>query len=163
MKRNIDKNKGFTLIELMIVVVIIGVLAILAVPRFFEATRKAKYSQAKVFMNVIYKSMYDFYNEKGCYPADVYPNVPPPGFCPQYYVEWPGPSRDPFFSLYDYECWSKSGGDYWIGVVYLGRNLVHDGGTDGGSYYATHGNSGAILEYGDDVYLVIDVAGAPCP
>jgi prepilin-type N-terminal cleavage/methylation domain-containing protein len=43
MSRN---TKGFTLIELMVVIVIIGVLASLAIPRFTEASDKAKVAEA---------------------------------------------------------------------------------------------------------------------
>ena len=39
-------RQGFTLIELMVVIVIIGVLASLAIPRFTEASAKAKMSEA---------------------------------------------------------------------------------------------------------------------
>ena len=49
-----SNQKGFTLIELMIVVVIIGILAALAIPRFMAATVKTKQSEAKAILKQIY-------------------------------------------------------------------------------------------------------------
>lgn len=51
MKRS---NQGFTLIELMIVVVIVGILAALAVPRFMRAATKSKQSEAREILKQVY-------------------------------------------------------------------------------------------------------------
>ena len=60
-------RKGFTLIELMIVVVIIGILAALAIPRFMQATVKSKQSEAKGILKQIYTMERTYRQENGAY------------------------------------------------------------------------------------------------
>jgi type IV pilus assembly protein PilA len=60
-------RKGFTLIELMIVVVIIGILAALAIPRFMRATTKSKQSEAKNILKQIYAMERAYRQEKDVY------------------------------------------------------------------------------------------------
>ena len=60
-------QKGFTLVELMIVVVIIGILAALAIPRFMRATTKSKQSEAKQILKQIYTMQHSYRQEKDIY------------------------------------------------------------------------------------------------
>jgi len=60
-------RKGFTLIELMIVVVIIGILAALAIPRFMRATTKSKQSEAKQILKQVYVMQRAYKQENDTY------------------------------------------------------------------------------------------------
>ena len=67
MFKALRKQEGFTLIELMIVVAIIGILAAIAIPNFLTYQLKSRQSEAKTNLQAIKTSEIAFQAERGCY------------------------------------------------------------------------------------------------
>ncbi len=67
MKIDCSDRKGFTLVELMIVVAIIGILAAIAIPNFLKYQSKAKQGEAKVNLKGIYTAELSFMAESDSY------------------------------------------------------------------------------------------------
>jgi prepilin-type N-terminal cleavage/methylation domain-containing protein len=61
------KQNGFTLVELMVVVVIIGILATLAIPRFMGVTDKAKLTEFKPILKQAVTLYNAYYQEHETY------------------------------------------------------------------------------------------------
>jgi type IV pilus assembly protein PilA len=67
MKKMLRNKKGFTLIELMIVVAIIGILAAIAIPNFMTYQCKAKQAEAKSVLGSIRVLQEAYYAEFDTY------------------------------------------------------------------------------------------------
>lgn len=61
MLKNLRSKKGFTLIELMIVVAIIAILAVVAVPQFTKYMRTAKAAEANELLDLMKKGSASYY------------------------------------------------------------------------------------------------------
>jgi len=64
-------QEGFTLVEILIVVVIIGILASIAVPIYFDYVERGYATDAKTQLRSIYESSKLFKSESGDFPEDV--------------------------------------------------------------------------------------------
>ena len=61
------QRQGFTLLELLVVVIVIGILASLAVPRFLKTIEKARIAEAKTWLGVIRSSEFRYRLDNSAY------------------------------------------------------------------------------------------------
>ena len=72
MSRMVDrKSKGFTLIEMLIVIVVIAILALIVIPRLLGAGRKAKEATLRGDLHQIRNAIQQFEADCGDYPANL--------------------------------------------------------------------------------------------
>ena len=69
--RTSASRSGFTLIELMVVVAIIGVLAAISITRFKNATQRAKQGEARSNLAAIYVAEKSYYSASDAFSADL--------------------------------------------------------------------------------------------
>ncbi|MDR1977112.1 MAG: type II secretion system major pseudopilin GspG [Synergistaceae bacterium] len=131
-KRKFRRRPGFTLIEIMVVVVILGMLAAIVVPRIGsnveEARRTAAKTQIESFVTAL--EMYRMHN--GVYPTtqqglDALVKKPTLAPIPKKYPPEPYMSRipdDPWGNPYIYRCPGEKGG---YDVISTGRNSEEGG------------------------------------
>ncbi len=68
--KKLKKQGGFTLLELLIVIVIIGILALLIIPNITSAPKKARDTQRKTDLTGMRKSLEEYFVSNNSYPVD---------------------------------------------------------------------------------------------
>ena len=91
-------TKGFTLIELVVVIAILGILAGIAIPRFLDAQASAKGAKIVADLRTIDSAATVYYAQKGQYPTAITGNDPATtdGFVGKYLAAWPVPDTGTF-------------------------------------------------------------------
>lgn len=64
-----QRNQGFTIVELLIVIVVIGILALLVITTYGGIQQKARNSQRQADIQAIQTQLEAFHSEQGYYPA----------------------------------------------------------------------------------------------
>ncbi len=107
MKNLHNRRGGFTLIELMIVVAIIGILAAIAIPNFLRFQLKAKSSEGKTNLAAIRTAEESYYAEYGNY-VSALASPPTVGFNQKTNFSHPVPSEG-----FDRVGWTPEGQVYF--------------------------------------------------
>jgi general secretion pathway protein G len=67
--KKLSSQKGFTLLELLVVIVVIGILALLVIPNLTSAPKKARDIQRKTDMRAVQKALEEYYVSNSAYPS----------------------------------------------------------------------------------------------
>jgi len=116
-RRHLDAQRGFTLIELMIVIVILGLLVGLVGPRMVGKVGGAKLKTAQAQIEMLATACDTFRLDMSRFPAGLEELIVNPGEG----AKWDGPylrkseiPRDPWGNAYEYRMPGEGGRDYDI-------------------------------------------------
>lgn len=81
-RRGRRARRGFSLIELMTVMAVIGLLAAIGIPRYRDMKRRAFYANIVSDFNTVRVASYNYWADNNTYPPDGSIGAPPPALVP---------------------------------------------------------------------------------
>lgn len=153
LRRQRTSKRGFTLAEIMLVVVIIGMLAMLAYPMFAKSRNNAR---AARFINDLRNGVHAFELyalQTGYYPEDTAPGIKPADM----EEELKRPQWDKTTPIGGSWDWAVDQGDFYAGVAVVGPTVpasilqtidsrIDDGDLSSGAFQSTGGGVVYIIE-----------------
>ncbi|MEM6839215.1 MAG: prepilin-type N-terminal cleavage/methylation domain-containing protein [Cyanobacteria bacterium P01_C01_bin.120] len=119
MKLRFARQSGYTFIELMVVMIIVGIIGTLAYPAYTSMARKAYYAEVKKTMGVIAEETHLYFVDQSQYPPEVAAGVQPKGI-----LNWPADA--PLDGVYDYDQWNVGSSQCYIQIAFQGDNQQVD-------------------------------------
>ncbi|MDD4587179.1 MAG: prepilin-type N-terminal cleavage/methylation domain-containing protein [Heliobacteriaceae bacterium] len=143
----VKPEKGFTLIELMVVVAIIGVLFVVLVPKLSSTQDAAKAAGVKTDMRSVEVGLIQYVNDEKAFPADLTSEV---------YFDAKLKDKDPWGNDYGYATIAASGSDAKAYAIYYSKGPDGKAGVTG--VKDTGAYEGAITGDGaDDLYMIWEI------
>ena len=96
-------RRAFTLVEIMVVVVIIGLLAVLALPAMQRVRQRTQISRTASDLRAMAQAFETYYLENGAWPADAAPGAIPAGMAGRLPAAWNSPPAIGGLWEWDYE------------------------------------------------------------
>jgi prepilin-type N-terminal cleavage/methylation domain-containing protein len=146
-----NKERGFTLLELLITVLIVGIMSVISIPAYVATVDKFHYAEAKIQMGCLKRELEGYRIEKGYFPTDQYPNITPVGIECFFKQDT---SLVPYNSQYDYENWSATGGCL-IQITFFGKNKIREAPVS--SLYSQPGFHDHKTNNADDLVLSLGI------
>jgi len=118
----IQSNKGFTLIEIMIVVTIIAILSAIIIPNVINYPKRARVTATKLQIQQFRTPLELYYNDKGRYPSSeeglealvkegLIKKIPLDPWNYPYHYRYPGEISPEEYEIWSYGADGKEGGE----------------------------------------------------
>jgi prepilin-type N-terminal cleavage/methylation domain-containing protein len=105
------RRRGFTLIELIVIIVVLAVLGAVAIPKFVDVSQKAKVTATAGTWKMLTRAVNEYMMMNGDVPPpNVNDGIMPPELKPYFSNDEIATTPPPIGGMWDYDEWSAYGG-----------------------------------------------------